>query len=182
MAGFTEMDVVDPRTGESMRRDGVSVGEVVLRGGCLMLGYLKDPLGTSKCMKDGWFYTGDMGIMHQDGYLEIKDRSKDVIISVGENISSVEAESVLYTPPAFHEAAVVGRPDEFWGETPCAFMDLKDGLNQKPCEKDIIDFCRNNMPHFMVPKVFKDELPRTSTGKIQKVVLKEIAKGMGPKK
>ncbi|KAJ6975404.1 hypothetical protein NC653_031298 [Populus alba x Populus x berolinensis] len=123
-----------------------------------------------------------MGIMHQDGYLEIKDRSKDVIISVGENISSVEAESVLYTPPAFHEAAVVGRPDEFWGETPCAFMDLKDGLNQKPCEKDIIDFCRNNMPHFMVPKVFKDELPRTSTGKIQKVVLKEIAKGMGPKK
>ncbi|KAJ6884497.1 acyl-activating enzyme 6 [Populus alba x Populus x berolinensis] len=184
MAGFTEMDVVDPRTGESMRRDGVSVGEVVLRGGCLMLGYLKDPLGTSKCMKDGWFYTGDVGIMHQDGYLEIKDRSKDVIISGGENISSVEVESVLYTHPAVHEAAVVGRPDEFWGETPCAFVDLKDGLNQKPCEKDIIDFCRKNMPHFMVPKtvVFKDELPRTSTGKIQKFVLKEIAKGMGPKK
>jgi acyl-coenzyme A synthetase/AMP-(fatty) acid ligase len=96
----------------------------------------------------------------------------------------VEVESVLYTHPAVHEAAVVGRPDEFWGETPCAFVDLKDGLNQKPCEKDIIDFCRNNMPHFMVPKtvVFKDELPRTSTGKIQKFVLKEIAKGMGPKK
>ncbi|KAJ6877709.1 acyl-activating enzyme 6 [Populus alba x Populus x berolinensis] len=157
---------------------------VVLRGGCLMLGYLKDPLGTSKCMKDGWFYTGDVGIMHQDGYLEIKDRSKDVIISGGENISSVEVESVLYTHPAVHEAAVVGRPDEFWGETPCAFVDLKDGLNRKPCEKDIIDFCRKNMPHFMVPKtvVFKDELPRTSTGKIQKFVLKEIAKGMGPKK
>ncbi|KAJ6877708.1 hypothetical protein NC651_030459 [Populus alba x Populus x berolinensis] len=171
-------------TRESMRRDGVSVGEVVLRGGCLMLGYLKDPLGTSKCMKDGWFYTGDVGIMHQDGYLEIKDRSKDVIISGGENISSVEVESVLYTHPAVHEAAVVGRPDEFWGETPCAFVDLKDGLNRKPCEKDIIDFCRKNMPHFMVPKtvVFKDELPRTSTGKIQKFVLKEIAKGMGPKK
>ena len=184
MAGFTEMDVVDPRTGESVRRDGVSIGEVVLRGGCLMLGYLKDPLGTSKCMKDGWFYTGDVGIMHQDGYLEIKDRSKDVIISGGENISSVEVESVLYTHPAVHEAAVVGRPDEFWGETPCAFVDLKDGLNQKPCEKDIIDFCRKNMPHFMVPKtvVFKDELPRTSTGKIQKFVLKEIVKGMGPKK
>ncbi|KAL9342248.1 hypothetical protein Peur_065573 [Populus x canadensis] len=112
------------------------------------------------------------------------DRSKDVIISGGENISSVEVESVLYTHPAVHEAAVVGRPDEFWGETPCAFVDLKDGLNHEPCEKDIIDFCRNNMPHFMVPKtvVFKDELPRTSTGKIQKFVLKEIAKGMGPKK
>ncbi|CAK7344515.1 unnamed protein product [Dovyalis caffra] len=184
MAGSTEMDVLDPTTGESVKRDGISVGEVVLRGGSVMLGYLKDPIGTSKCMKDGWFYTGDVGVVHQDGYLEIKDRSKDVIISGGENISSVEVESVLYTHPDVHEAAVVARPDEFWGETPCAFVGLKDGLDKKPCEKDIIDFCRKNMPHFMVPKtvVFKDELPKTSTGKIKKFVLKEIAKGMGPEK
>ncbi|OAY23818.1 2-methylpropanoate--CoA ligase CCL4 [Manihot esculenta] len=182
IAGFTEIDVVDSKTGASVKRDGLSLGEIVLRGGCLMLGYLKDPVGTSKCLKDdGWFYTGDVGVMHPDGYLEIKDRSKDVIISGGENISSVEVEAVLYTNPAVNEAAVVARPDEFWGETPCAFVSLKEGLSQKPSEKDIIDFCREKMPHYMVPKtvVFKDELPKTSTGKIQKFVLREIAKSMG---
>lgn len=184
IVGFTEIDVVEPESGKSVKRDGVALGEVVLKGGCIMLGYLKDPTGTSKCMKDGWFYTGDVGVMHQDGYLEIKDRSKDVIISGGENISSVEIESVLYTHPAVNEAAVVARPDEFWGETPCAFVCLKDGLTQKPGEKDIIDFCREKMPHYMVPKtvVFKDELPKTSTGKIQKFVLRGIAKGMGSSK
>lgn len=184
IVGFTEIDVVEPESGKSVKRDGVALGEVVLKGGCIMLGYLKDPTGTSKCMKDGWFYTGDVGVMHQDGYLEIKDRSKDVIISGGENISSVEIESVLYTHPAVNEAAVVARPDEFWGETPCAFVGLKDGLTQKPGEKDIIDFCREKMPHYMVPKtvVFKDELPKTSTGKIQKFVLRGIAKGMGSSK
>ncbi|KAB5529815.1 hypothetical protein DKX38_019896 [Salix brachista] len=108
---------------ECETRWGFSRGKAVLRGGCLMLVYLKDTLGTSKCMKDGWFYTGDVGVLHHDGYLEIKDRSKDVIISGGENISSVEVESVLYTHPAIHEAAVVGRADEFWGKTPCAFVD-----------------------------------------------------------
>jgi acyl-CoA synthetase (AMP-forming)/AMP-acid ligase II len=175
---------LEPESGKSVKRDGVALGEVVLKGGCIMLGYLKDPTGTSKCMKDGWFYTGDVGVMHQDGYLEIKDRSKDVIISGGENISSVEIESVLYTHPAVNEAAVVARPDEFWGETPCAFVGLKDGLTQKPGEKDMIDFCREKMPHYMVPKtvVFKDELPKTSTGKIQKFVLRGIAKGMGSSK
>jgi acyl-CoA synthetase (AMP-forming)/AMP-acid ligase II len=184
IVGFTEIDVLEPESGKSVKRDGVALGEVVLKGGCIMLGYLKDPTGTSKCMKDGWFYTGDVGVMHQDGYLEIKDRSKDVIISGGENISSVEIESVLYTHPAVNEAAVVARPDEFWGETPCAFVGLKDGLTQKPGEKDIIDFCREKMPHYMVPKtvVFKDELPKTSTGKIQKFVLRGIAKGMGSSK
>ncbi|KAF2297261.1 hypothetical protein GH714_020197 [Hevea brasiliensis] len=179
IAGFTEIDVVDPKTGASVKRDGLSIGEIVLRGGCVMLGYLKDPESTSKCLKDdGWFYTGDVGVMHPDGYLEIKDRSKDVIISGGENISSVEVESVLYTNPAVNEAAVVARPDEYWGETPCAFVSLKEGLNQKPSEKDIIDFCREKMPHYMVPKtiVFKDELPKTSTGKIKKFMLREIAK------
>ncbi|KAJ6291701.1 hypothetical protein OIU76_023730 [Salix suchowensis] len=184
IVGFTGVDVVDPKSGKSVKRDGVALGEVVLSGGCIMLGYLKDPIGTSKSMKDGWFYTGDVGVMHSDGYLEIKDRSKDVIISGGENISSVEIESVLYTHPAVNEAAVVARPDEYWGETPCAFVGFKDGLTQKPREKDIIDFCREKMPHYMVPRtvVFKDELPKTSTGKIQKFVLREIAKGMGSSK
>ncbi|XP_039170700.1 probable acyl-activating enzyme 6 [Eucalyptus grandis] len=112
---MTEVEVVDPESGAPVRRDGSTLGEIVLRGGCVMLGYLKDPEGTAKCMRGGWFYTGDVGVMHPDGYLEIKDRSKDVIISGGENLSSVEVESVLYGHPAVHEAAVVARPDEFWG-------------------------------------------------------------------
>lgn len=147
-----------------------------------MLGYLKDPIGTRKCMTDdGWFYTGDVGVMHSDGYLEIKDRSKDVIISGGENLSSVEVESVLYSNPAVNEAAVVARPDEFWGETPCAFVSLKEGSKSKPTEKEMIEYCRGRLPHYMVPKtvVFMDELPKTSTGKIQKFVLREIAENMG---
>ncbi|XP_075641100.1 2-methylpropanoate--CoA ligase CCL4-like [Castanea sativa] len=179
--GMTKVDVVDKETGMSVKRDGLSIGEIVLRGPCLMLGYLKDPVGTSKCLtKNGWFFTGDMGVMHPDGYMEIKDRSKDVIISGGENLSSVEVESVLYTHPAVNEAAVVARPDEYWGETPCAFLSLKE-LTQKPSEKEIIEFCRAKLPHYMVPKtvVFKDELPKTSTGKIQKFELRQIAKAMG---
>ncbi|KAB1211104.1 putative acyl-activating enzyme 5, peroxisomal [Morella rubra] len=180
--GLTEVDVVDAGSGASVKRDGSTLGEVVLRGGSVMLGYLKDPEGTSKCMKEnGWFYTGDVGVVHTDGYLEIKDRSKDVIISGGENLSSVEVESALYMHPAVNEAAVVARPDEFWGETPCAFVSIKAGLTQKPSDKEIIEFCRSKLPHYMVPKtvVFKDELPKTSTGKIQKFVLREIAKAMG---
>ncbi|KAL0423578.1 UNVERIFIED_CONTAM: putative acyl-activating enzyme 5, peroxisomal [Sesamum radiatum] len=146
-----------------------------------MLGYLKDPEATAKAMKNGWFYTGDVGVMHPDGYLEIKDRSKDVIISGGENLSSVEVESVLYTHPAVNEAAVVARPDEFWGESPCAFLSLKEGLKEKPTEKEVMAFCRSKLPHYMVPKtvVIKEELPKTSTGKIQKFVLREMAKAMG---
>uniref|UniRef100_A0A6N2MMT4 AMP-dependent synthetase/ligase domain-containing protein n=1 Tax=Salix viminalis TaxID=40686 RepID=A0A6N2MMT4_SALVM len=181
---LTEMGVVDPNTGKSVERDGVSLGEVVLRGGSVMLGYFKDPLGTSMCMKDGWFYTGDVGVIHSDGYLEVKDRTKDVIISGGENISSVEIESVLYTHPAVNEAAVVARPDEFWGESPCAFVSLKHGLSNKPGERDIIDYCREKMARFMVPKtvVFMHELPRTSTGKIQKNLLREYAKELDSSK
>ncbi|KAJ0031849.1 hypothetical protein Pint_13438 [Pistacia integerrima] len=180
--GLTEVDVVDPESGASVTRDGSSLGEIVLRGACIMLGYLKDPVGTRKCLKEnGWFYTGDVGVMHTDGYLEIRDRSKDVIISGGENLSSVEVESVLYSHPAINEAAVVARPDEFWGETPCAFVSLRGELSMKPTEKEIIDYCRKRLPHYTVPKtvVFKEELPKTSTGKIQKFVLREIAKGMG---
>ncbi|XP_058748013.1 2-methylpropanoate--CoA ligase CCL4-like [Vicia villosa] len=183
--GMTRVDVVSP-SGESVKRDGATLGEVVMRGGCVMLGYLKDPEGTANSLKNGWFYTGDVGVMHEDGYLEIKDRSKDVIISGGENLSSVEVESVLYGHPAVNEAAVVARADEFWGETPCAFVSLKDGLKEReiPTEKDIVEYCRKNLPHYMVPKtvVFKEELPKTSTGKVQKFVLRQIAKDMGPLK
>ncbi|XVF65115.1 hypothetical protein PTKIN_Ptkin09bG0220900 [Pterospermum kingtungense] len=179
--GMTEADVIDPESGLSVKRDGSTVGEIVLRGPCIMLGYLKDPKGTSSCMKEnGWFYTGDVGVMHSDGYMEIKDRSKDIIISGGENLSSVEVESILYTHPAINEAAVVAKPDDYWGETPCAFVSLKAELTRKPSEKEIIEYCRSKMPHYMVPKtvVFKEELPKTSTGKIQKFVLREAAKRM----
>ncbi|KAL6228253.1 hypothetical protein ACLB2K_002207 [Fragaria x ananassa] len=178
---MTRVDVVDPDTGKPVKRDGASLGEVVLRGGCVMLGYLKDPKGTASCMKDGWFYTGDVAVMHPDGYLEIKDRSKDVIISGGENLSSVEVESVLYTHAAVNEAAVVARPDEFWGETPCAFVSLKGDVSPRPTEKEIMEYCRGKLPSFMAPKtvVFKEELPKTSTGKIQKFVLREMAKALG---
>lgn len=182
---FTEIDVIDSESGLSVSHDGASLGEIVFRGGSMMLGYLKDPNGTRKCMKDdGWFYTGDVGVIHADGYLEIKDRSKDVIISGGENLSSVEVESVLYTNPAVNEAAVVARPDEFWGETPCAFLSLKAELEKKPTEKEIIEYCRARLPRYMVPKtvVFKEELPKTSTGKIKKFELREMAKAMGKSK
>lgn len=182
IVGFTEIDVVNGASGESVKRDGSTLGEIVLRGGCVMLGYLKDPEGSRKCMgDDGWFYTGDVGVMHPDGYIEIKDRSKDVIISGGENLSSVEVESVLYMHPAVNEASVVARPDEFWGETPCAFVSLKAELKKRPGEEEIMEFCRARLPHFMVPKtvVFKDELPKTSTGKIKKFMLRDIAKALG---
>ncbi|WOG97471.1 hypothetical protein DCAR_0416811 [Daucus carota subsp. sativus] len=174
--GCTEVDVVDPESGLGVKRDGVTVGEVVLKGGTVMLGYLKDKEGTLQCMKQNWFYTGDVGVMHEDGYVEIKDRSKDVIISGGENVSSVEVESVLYLHPAVNEAAVVARPDEYWGETPCAFVSLICG--KTATEKEIIEFCREKLPKYMAPRkvVFKEELPKTSTGKIQKFLLREMAK------
>ncbi|KAI3941808.1 hypothetical protein MKW98_030538 [Papaver atlanticum] len=179
--GMTENYVLDPESGASVKRDGLSLGEIVLRGGSIFLGYLNDAVGTRKCLKDdGWFYTGDVSVLHPDGYLEIKDRSKDVIISGGENISSVEVESVLYLHPAIDEAAVVARPDEYWGETPCAFVSLKPEKSH-PSQKDIIEFCRAKMLHYMVPKtvVFEESLPKTATGKIQKFVLREKAKAVG---
>ncbi|KAL5993456.1 2-methylpropanoate--CoA ligase ccl4 [Asimina triloba] len=179
---MAEVDVVDAESGASVARDGSTLGEVVLRGACIMLGYLKDPESTRKSMINGWFYTGDVGVMHPDGYLEIKDRAKDVIISGGENISSLEVESVLYAHPAINEAAVVARPDEFWGETPCAFISLREKYGQKaPSEKEIIGYCRERLPHYMVPKtvVFLPDLPKTSTGKLRKYVLRETAKKLG---
>ncbi|KAM3736008.1 hypothetical protein ACB098_10G130400 [Castanea mollissima] len=179
--GMSEVEVVDKESGMSVKRDGLTTGEIVLRGGCLMLGYLKDLVATSKCMRENrWFYTRDVGLIHPDGYLEIKDRSKDVIISGRENLSSVEVKSMLYTHPKINEAAVVARPDEFWGETPYAFVSLK-GSSKKPSEKEIMEFCKERLAHYMVPKtvVFKDELPKTSTGKIQKFELRQTAKAMG---
>lgn len=179
--GMAEADVVDGASGKSVARDGSTMGEIVLRGGCIMLGYLKDEEGTKKAIRpDGWFYTGDVGVMHPNGYIEIRDRSKDVIISGGENLSSVEVESILYGHPAIDEAAVVARADEYWGETPCAFISLRDG--KKATEGEIIGWCRERMPHYMVPKtvIFKPELPKTSTGKIQKYILRNMAKELGP--
>ncbi|MCL7038058.1 hypothetical protein MKW94_012814 [Papaver nudicaule] len=179
--GTTKVDVLDPESGASVECDGSSVGEIVLRGASIFLGYFKDPVSTARSLKeDGWFYTGDLGVMHPDGYIEIKDRSKDVIISGGENISSVEVETVLYSHQAINEAAVVARPDEFWGETPCAFVSLKLGI-VRPSENDIIEFCRSRLPHYMVPKtiVFQESLPKTSTGKIKKFELKNEAKKLG---
>ncbi|KAH6837673.1 AMP-dependent synthetase and ligase family protein [Perilla frutescens var. hirtella] len=180
--GFGEVDVVDPESGMSVPRDGATMGEIVLRGGSLMVGYLKDEEGTKQCMREnGWFYTGDVGVMHRDGYMEVKDRSKDVIICGGENLSSVEVEAVLYTHPAVNEAAVVARPDTFWGETPCAFISLKEEVAEKPTEKEIREFCKARLPLYMVPRmvVFKPDLPKTSTGKLQKFLLRNMTKHLG---
>ncbi|KAK4274977.1 hypothetical protein QN277_018128 [Acacia crassicarpa] len=182
-------DVKNLDTMESVPRDGKTMGEIVLRGSGIMKGYYKDPEETSKVFQNGWFRTGDVGVVHPDGYLEIKDRSKDVIISGGENISSVEVESVLYKHPRVSEAAVVAMPHPKWGETPCAFIALKKkneseaGRKTKDdddvTEDDIIGHCRKRMSRFMVPKYvkFMDELPKTSTGKILKFELREKAKG-----
>ncbi|XP_047973809.1 2-methylpropanoate--CoA ligase CCL4-like [Salvia hispanica] len=174
-----EVDVVDPRSGKSVPHDASTTGEIVLRGATLMSGYLNDPDATSRSMKNGWFWTGDVGVMHEDGYLEVKDRSKDVIICGGENISSVEVEAVLYAHPAVREAAVVARPDKYWGETPCAFVSLKEEA-EKTSEKEIREFCKERLPLFMVPRmvVFEAELPKTATGKVQKFLLREMAKGL----
>ncbi|CAM0948211.1 unnamed protein product [Alopecurus aequalis] len=179
---LAEVDIMDAKTGHSVPRDGFTMGEIVLRGGTVMLGYFKDEEATKAAIRDdGWFYTGDIGVMHPDGYLEIRDRSKDVIICGGENISSVEVESVLYGHPAVKEAAVVGRPNEFWGETPCAFVSLKDGPAGAVDTAEVIAWCKERLPRYMVPRtvLFRDELPKTSTGKIQKYELRNLAKELG---
>jgi fatty-acyl-CoA synthase len=171
--------VADPKTGAPVVRDGRTLGEVVLRSNTLMKGYLKNPAATEEAFRDGWFHTGDLAVWHPDGYMEIKDRSKDVIISGGENISSLEVEEVLYGHPAVMEAAVVARPDEKWGETPCAFVTLKPGADDAD-EAQIIQWCRDHLAGFKVPKrVVFGPLPKTSTGKIQKFVLRERARREG---
>jgi len=176
--GLEGLDIKDPVTMKSVPADAKTMGEVMFRGNTVMNGYLKNLKATQESFKGGWFRTGDLGVKHSDGYIELKDRSKDIIISGGENISTIELEGVLYSHPAVVEAAVVGRPDEYWGETPCAFVKLKEG--HKATEEEIIQFCQKRLPRFMAPKtvVFAD-LPKTSTGKTQKYVLKEKAKAMG---
>ncbi|XVF35838.1 hypothetical protein REPUB_Repub19eG0005500 [Reevesia pubescens] len=176
--GMEEIDVKDPVTMKSMPPDAKSIGEVMFRGNTIMNGYLKDVKATEDSFKGGWFRSGDLGVRHPDGYIELKDRSKDIIISGGENISSIEVESVLFSHPAVLEAAVVARPDDYWGETPCAFVKLKDGCNASA--EEIIKYCRDNLPHYMAPRtvVFQD-LPKTLTGKTQKYLLREKAKALG---
>ena len=169
--------VADPDTQEPVPADGQTIGEIFMRGNNVMKGYVKNASATDRAFRGGWFASGDLGVMHPDGYIEIKDRSKDIIISGGENISSVEVEDVLYRHPDVLEAAVVARPDEKWGETPCAFVTLKPGRNLT--EAELIAFCRQHMAHFKAPKtVIFTELPKTSTGKIQKFLLRDRARGL----
>jgi fatty-acyl-CoA synthase len=172
--------VADPETLAPVPWDGETMGEVFMRGNIVMKGYLKNPAATQGAFAGGWFHSGDLGVQHPDSYIELKDRSKDVIISGGENISSIEVESVLYRHPAVSAAAVVAAPSERWGETPCAFIELKPGESAE--EREIIDFCRDNMAHYKCPsRVVFGPLPKTSTGKIQKFVLRDRAKE-GPAK
>jgi fatty-acyl-CoA synthase len=167
-----ELMVADAETLVPVPADGVTLGEVFLRGNVVMKGYLKNPTATAAAFADGWLHTGDLAVMHPDGYIELKDRSKDIIISGGENISTIELESVLYRHPAVLEAAVVARPDAKWGETPAAFITLKPGI--ETTEAAIIAFCRQHLAGFKLPKsVIFGPLPKTSTGKIQKYVLRQ---------
>lgn len=167
--------VADPETLQPVPSDGVTLGEVFLRGNIVMKGYLKNPKATEEAFRGGWFHSGDLAVMHPNNYMELKDRSKDIIISGGENISSLEVEDVLYRHPAVADAACVARPDEKWGETPCVFLDLRAGHEQTTID-EIIAHCRQHLAGFKVPKtVIFGPLPRTSTGKIQKFVLRERA-------
>ena len=164
--------VLDPETMLPVPADGLTMGEIFFRGNLVMKGYLKNPQATEEAFAGGWFHTGDLAVMHPDGYVKIKDRSKDVIISGGENISSLEVEEVLYRHPAVMVAAVVARPDEKWGEVPCAYVELRDGVTAT--EAEMIEHCRSQLARFKVPKqVIFGILPKTSTGKIQKFVLRE---------
>ncbi len=171
-----ELVVMDPGTMKPLPRDGETIGEIMFRGNIVMKGYLKNPRASEEAFAGGYFHSGDLAVCHEDGYIQIMDRSKDIIISGGENISSIEVEGTLYRHPAVLEAAVAGIPDEKWGETPCAFVTLRDDAGEVS-EQEIIDFCRANMAHFKAPrKVVFGPLPKTSTGKIQKFVLRERAR------
>jgi fatty-acyl-CoA synthase len=170
-----DLMVADPASLAPVPADGTTMGEIFMRGNIVMKGYLKNPGATEEAFAGGWFHTGDLGVMHSDGYIELKDRSKDIIISGGENISTIEVEDVLYRHPSVLEAAVVARPDPTWGETPCAVVTLKPGASTTA--EEIIAFCRGHLAHFKAPRtVLFGPLPKTSTGKIQKFVLRERAK------
>jgi fatty-acyl-CoA synthase len=172
-----QLDVLDPATMLPVPRDGQTMGEVMFRGNVVMKGYFRNPEATREAFAGGWFHSGDLGIMHPDGYIQLKDRSKDVIISGGENISSIEVEEALYRHPAVAVAAVVAMPHEKWGETPCAFIELVPG--QKADAGMMKDWCRKELAAYKVPGCFVfTAIPRTSTGKIQKFVLREQAKAI----
>ena len=169
--------VADPATMTPVPQDGNTMGELMMRGNTVMKGYLANPKSTGKTLVGDWCLSGDLAVWHPDGYIEIKDRSKDIIISGGENISTLEVEEVLSRHPAVLSAAVVAQPDPTWGETPCAFLELKPGYDEIT-EAEIVQFCRQSMARFKVPKrVVFGELPKTATGKIQKFTLRERASG-----
>jgi len=178
MPTMARLMVADPQTHAPVPRDGVTIGEVMLRGNTIMQGYLKNTAATEAAFREGWYHTGDLAVWHPDNYIEVKDRSKDIIISGGENISSIEIEECLYRHPMVMEAAVVARPDAKWGESPCAFVTLKPDADEVAAE-EIIAWCREHLAHFKTPRtVVFGPLPKTSTGKIQKFVLRERAKGL----
>jgi len=171
------LDVLDPETLEPVPADGLTLGEVMMRGNVVMKGYLKNPKATQAAFAGGWFHSGDLGVRYPDGYIQLKDRSKDIIISGGENISSIEVEDALYKHPQVQAAAVVARPDAKWGETPCAFVELKPGA--RVSEDEIIAWCRTLLASFKCPRtVVFTEVPKTSTGKIQKFRLREMARAL----
>ncbi|MEM8791960.1 MAG: acyl-CoA synthetase [Pseudomonadota bacterium] len=173
-AALEGLDVMDPETMEPVPADGETPGEIMMQGNVIMKGYLKNPSANEEAFRGGWFHTGDIAVKHPDGYVQIRDRSKDVIISGGENISSIEVEDTLFKHPAVALCAVVAKPDEKWGETPCAFIELKPG--KTATETEIIEFCRANLARYKCPKnVVFGELPKTSTGKIQKFELRTRA-------
>ena len=174
-AALEALNVIDPETMQPVPADGETMGEVMFRGNIVMKGYLKNPDASTEAFAGGWFHSGDLGVMHADGYIQLKDRSKDIIISGGENISSIEVEDTLYKHPAIQAAAVVAKPDDKWGETPCAFIELKP--EESLSEDDVIAYCRENLARFKCPRhVVFTELPKTSTGKIQKFKLREMAR------
>jgi fatty-acyl-CoA synthase len=171
------LDVLDPETMMPVARDGEALGEVMMRGNVVMKGYLKNKSSTEKAFAGGWFHTGDLGVTHPDGYIQLKDRSKDIIISGGENISSIEVEDALYKHPAVAAAAVVAKPDDKWGETPCAFIELRPGASASTDE--LVQWCRKHLASYKCPRyVVFAEIPKTSTGKIQKFKLREMAKAV----
>jgi fatty-acyl-CoA synthase len=174
-AALEGLTVMDPETMVPTPADGETIGEVMFRGNIVMKGYLKNPAATAEAFAGGWFHSGDLGVLHPDGYIQLKDRSKDIIISGGENISSIEVEDVLYKHPSVAYCAVVAKPDEKWGETPCAFIELRPGMAATADE--LLGWCRDRLAKYKCPRhIVFAEVPRTSTGKIQKFKLRELAK------
>jgi fatty-acyl-CoA synthase len=171
------LDVLDPKSMQPVKRDGATLGEVMMRGNVVMKGYLKNKASTQKAFEGGWFHTGDLGVIYPDGYVQLKDRSKDIIISGGENISSIEVEDALYKHPAVAAVAVVAKPDDKWGETPCAFVELKPGTHAT--SEELLQWCRKHLASYKCPRyVVFAEIPKTSTGKIQKFKLREMAQAL----